>query len=177
MDVAPSPTVPEWRYKEFKARRAIEDVGFIVHDANVLFRQNCPNIDLVVFGRTSTTYVQVKSSSNPATKNGVIVDGTPWTLDQLFFGGPIFNRHAQGFRAELVVILDAMKTGELEHYVLPAIELEAMLRPIAREFLAKRKRNGEWRKMFRKELPREALSPWTRNWSLLGEPCVAGRGG
>jgi hypothetical protein len=168
---APDLAVPAWRSKEFKARRAIEDAGFVVHDANVLFRENCPNIDLVVFGKSMTTYVQIKSSSNPATKNGVVVDGSPWTTEQMFFGAPIFNRHVHGFKAQVVLVLDAMKTGEVEYYLLPSLELEGLLRPHARQFMAKRKRNGEWRKMFRKELPREFLGPWTRKWSLLGEPC------
>jgi hypothetical protein len=172
VDLAPSVTSPAWRSKELKARRAIEDAGFFVHDANVLFRENCPNIDLVVFGMTSTTYVQIKSSSNPATRNGVVIDGSPWTIDQMFFGAPIFNRHAYGFKAQIVLILDAMKTGEVDYYLVQPLELEGLLRPHAREFLAKRKRNGEWRKMFRKELPRDVLSPWARKWSLLGEPCL-----
>ena len=51
-----------WQTKEVQARRAIEDQGFVAHDANVLFRANCPNIDLVVFGKDAATYVQVKSS-------------------------------------------------------------------------------------------------------------------
>jgi hypothetical protein len=46
-----------WQSKEVQARRAIEDQGFVVHDANVLFRANCPNIDLVVFGKNAATYV------------------------------------------------------------------------------------------------------------------------
>jgi hypothetical protein len=50
-----------WQSKEVQARRAIEDQGFVVHDANVLFRVNCPN-NLVVIGKDAATYVQVKSS-------------------------------------------------------------------------------------------------------------------
>ncbi len=46
-----------WQSKEVQVRRAIEDQRFVVHDANVLFRENCPNIDLVVFGKNAATYV------------------------------------------------------------------------------------------------------------------------
>jgi hypothetical protein len=31
-----------WHNKEFQARRAVEDQGFVAYDANVLFRTNCP---------------------------------------------------------------------------------------------------------------------------------------
>jgi hypothetical protein len=55
-----------WQDKEKEVRRAIEDHGFAVHDANVLFRANCPNIDLVVFEKTKAVDVQVKSSEVPA---------------------------------------------------------------------------------------------------------------
>jgi Holliday junction resolvase-like predicted endonuclease len=55
-----------WRAKEVQARRAIEDHGFVVHDANIIFRQNCPNIDLVVYAQDHAFYVQVKSSKRPA---------------------------------------------------------------------------------------------------------------
>ena len=161
--------MPIWRTKEIEARRAIEDAGFIVHDANVLFRQNCPNIDLVVFGKASASYVQVKSSNNPATKDGVIVDGAPWTLDQLFFGGPIFNRHEGSLRASFVLVIDTIKTGAVDYYIAPPYELERAAIRCGRDFMARRKRNGEWRKMFRKEIPREMLSPWSRRWSLFGE--------
>ena len=68
-----------WQSKEVQARRAIEDQGFVAHDANVLFRANCPDIDLVVFGKTAATYVQVKASQKPAGSDTVIVDGSPWT--------------------------------------------------------------------------------------------------
>jgi hypothetical protein len=64
-----------WRAKEVQARRAIEDHGFVVHDANIIFRQNCPNIDLVVYAQTCAFYVQVKSSKKPAGANSVIIDG------------------------------------------------------------------------------------------------------
>jgi len=47
-----------WQSKEVQARHAIEEHGFVAQDANVLFRANCPNIDLVVFGKNAATYVQ-----------------------------------------------------------------------------------------------------------------------
>src|SRR3954447_25673895 len=129
MSVSQGNTVsPGWRIKESTARRAIEDVGYIVHDANVLFRENCPNIDLVVFGKKAASYIQTKSSSNPATKDGVIVDGAPWTIDQLFFGGPIFNRHPRAFIADAILLLDSKKTGELDYYLVPPLDLERELR-------------------------------------------------
>jgi hypothetical protein len=52
--------VSGWRNKELLARRAIEDRGFKVHDANMAFHQNCPNIDLIVYTKTAAVYVQVK---------------------------------------------------------------------------------------------------------------------
>ena len=110
-----------WQSKEVQARRAIEDQGFVAHDANVLFRANCPNTDLVVFGKNAATYVQVKASQKPSGSDAVIVDGSPWTEDQLRNGGYIFNKH-DGFRASLIVLVAAMKTGETEYYVAPPAE-------------------------------------------------------
>jgi hypothetical protein len=49
--------------------------GFVAHDANVLFRANCPNIDLVVFGKDAAIYIQVKSSQKPAGSDAVIKGG------------------------------------------------------------------------------------------------------
>ena len=63
-----------WQSKEVQARRAIEDQGFVAQDANVLFRANCPDIDLAVFGKDAATYVQVKSSQKPAGSDAVIAD-------------------------------------------------------------------------------------------------------
>jgi hypothetical protein len=51
-----------WQGKEIQARRVIEDQGFVALDANVLFRANCPNIDLVVFGKDAATPIQVIGS-------------------------------------------------------------------------------------------------------------------
>src|SRR4249919_1927634 len=105
-----------WRVKEIQARRAIEDHGYVVHDANIIFGENCPNIDLVVYARDGASYVQVKSSKNPAGANSVIIDGSTWTHEQLYDGAPIFNKHDH-FRCRLVVIVDALKTGENDFYI------------------------------------------------------------
>ena len=82
-----------WQRKEIQARRAIEDRGFAVHDANIVFGANCPNIDLIVFAKAGASYIQVKSSQTPAGSNSVIIDGSPWTDDQLFHEAPVFNKH------------------------------------------------------------------------------------
>jgi hypothetical protein len=150
-----------------QARRAIKDQGFVAHDANVLFRANCPNIDLVVFGKTAATYVQVKASQKPAGSDTVIVDGSPWTEDQLRNGGPIFNKH-DGFRASLIVIVAATRTGETEYYIAPPGELEQLLIPSARTFADRPRRDGKQRSIaFRKELPGEVLKPWLNAWQKL----------
>ena len=67
------------------ARYAIETQypQYQVHDANIIFRQNCPNIDIVVFHDWGALYVQVKTSSKPAGRDCVIVDGSTWTRKQL----------------------------------------------------------------------------------------------
>lgn len=156
--------------KEVEARRAIEDQGFVVHDANVLFRANCPNIDLVVFGKDAATYLQVKSSEKPAGSDTVIIDGSPWTEDQLRNDGRIFNKH-DGFEASLIVIVASTKTGETEYFIAPPAELEKLLVPAARGFAGRPKRDGTQRSIgFRKELPRELLKPWLNAWQQLGEP-------
>jgi hypothetical protein len=158
-----------WQSKEVQARRAIEDQGFVVHDANVLFHANCPNIDLVVFGKGAATYVQVKSSQKPAGSDAVIVDGSPWTEDQLRNGGPIFNKH-DGFRASLIVLVAATRTGETEYYIAPPAGLEMLSIEAARPFADRPKRDGKQRSIaFRKELSREALKPWLNAWQQLGE--------
>src|ERR1700709_1774293 len=75
--------MPDWRDCERLAKRAIEDAGYVVHDANILFHKNCPNIGLVVYGPAAALYVQVKASVLPATKGSVTVCGAPWTEGQL----------------------------------------------------------------------------------------------
>jgi hypothetical protein len=159
-----------WQVKEVEARRALEVQGFLVHDANAIFKKNCPNIDLVVYSRTSATYVQVKSSMKPATANSVIVDGSVWTEEQLKNNGPIFNKHDY-LRCSLVVLVDTLKTGETDFYVAPPEELEKLVRPPALKLMARPKKDGTVRSIrFRKELPRSLLSPWRQAWHLLGTP-------
>ncbi len=157
-----------WQEKEKEARRAIEDQGFIVHDANVLFRANCPNIDLVVFGKKRAVYVQVKSSETPASKNGVVIDGSPWTEAQLYQGAPIFNRHADQYEAALVLIVDKAKDGKTNFYIAPPKDLEEFVRPQGVHFANLPKKDGSRRSIgFRKELTREDLTPWMNAWHLL----------
>jgi hypothetical protein len=159
-----------WQDKEKEARCAIEKRGFAVHDANVLFRANCPNIDLVVFGKTKAVYVQVKSSEVPASKDGVVVDGSPWTDAQLNHGAPIFNKHGKSshYEAALVVILDRQKSGETNFYVAPPKALEDLVRERGLAFANLPKKDGSRRSIgFRKELSREALAPWRDAWHLL----------
>ena len=163
-----------WRAKEVQARRAIEDHGFVVHDANIIFRQNCPNIDLVVYAQTRAFYVQVKSSKKPAGANSVIIDGSPWTREQLYDGAPIFNKHDH-LRCELVVILDTLKTGETHFYIASPKELEKLVRPLARKLAKRPKRDGSERSIaFRKELPRALLMQWREAWHLFGVPLAQG---
>lgn len=166
-----SPTnMSNWQAKEREARRAIEDRGFVVHDANVLFRANCPNIDLVVFGRSKAVYVQVKSSTTPASKDGVVVEGSPWTHAQLYEGAPLFNRHCKSddYEATLVIIVGWQKTGKTDFYIAPPKVLEDLLRTRGLEFAERPKLDGTRRSInFRKELSREALAQWLNAWHLL----------
>jgi len=156
--------------KEVQARRAIEDQGFTVLDANIVFRANCPNIDAIVFTKTEAFYVQIKSSTRPAGSDSVIVEGTTWTREQLYENAPIFNKHANHFQARLIVIVDTTKTGETDFYIAPPSELEKLARERGREFAARPKRDGTQRSIaFRKELPRAALARWRNAWHLLGE--------
>jgi hypothetical protein len=158
-----------WRSKEIEAQRAIQNRGFAVHDANVVFRKNCPNVDLIVFAKIDAFYVQVKSSQNPAGSNSVIIDGSPWTQDQLDGKAPIFNKH-EHYKARFIIIVDKPKTGKTEFYIAPPEELEKLVRERAYEFAERPKRDGTRRSIrFRKELPREVLLPWRNAWHLLGD--------
>jgi Holliday junction resolvase-like predicted endonuclease len=159
-----------WQDKEKQARRAIEDRGFVVHDANVIFRANCPNIDLIVYGKTRAVYVQVKSSTTPATKDGVVIHGSPWTRAQLYDGAPLYNQHQnpEDYDASLVVIVDQQKSGARNFYIAPPKALEDLVRPRGIDFADRPKRDGTRRSInFRKELPREALAPWLEAWHLF----------
>lgn len=158
-----------WRIKENEARRLIEERGYLVHDANILFRANCPNIDLVVYGRTAATYVQVKASHRPAGKDCVVADGSIWTDDQLRGRAPVFNRHP-GLVASVIMIIDHRKDGTVVPYLAPIDELTDLLRKKAVAFAQKPKRDGQPRSIaFRKEIDRALLEPWAESWECLGE--------
>ena len=153
-----------------EARRAIEDHGFAVHDANILFRANCPNIDIVVFGKTKAFYIQVKSSEKPASKDSVVIDGSPWTEAQLREGAPIFNKHCDEghYDASLIFILDRTQDGNTNFYIVPPKKLEELVRATAMTFADKPKRDGSPRSIkFRKELSRDTLKSWRDAWHLL----------
>src|SRR5712692_5022657 len=98
-----------WQDSEIQAQRAIEDRGFAVLNANIVFRFNCPNIDAIVCARAGAFYVQFKSSTNPAGKDCVLVDGSPWTDKQLYDNAPIYNRHSDDFQASFIVIVEKRK--------------------------------------------------------------------
>ncbi|MGO8740156.1 hypothetical protein [Rhodoblastus sp.] len=158
-----------WKSKEIQAKRAIEDRWFTVHDANIVFNQNCQNIDLIVYSKDMAQYIQVKSSETPASKDCVIIDGSPWTEDQLYYNAPIFNKHDH-FRAKFVFIVDKTKSGETIFYIAPPVELESLLRRRGLEIAKRPKKDGTRRSIkFRKELPRDALKSWMNAWKLLGE--------
>ncbi len=158
-----------YKIAERAVKRAIEDRGFIVHDANILIDANCANIDLVAFGKKNAKYLQVKLSSRPATKNGVVVDGSPWNEDQLFKGAPVFNRHIHDLQAHLVVIAHATGSGFI-FYVIPPQTLQRLMLPGAQGFARKPKQDGTRRKMFRKEIPMAKLTRYKEAWRQLGEP-------
>lgn len=152
------------------AMRAIEDEGFGVHDANIIFRANCENIDLVVYGKKEAIYVQVKSSERPASKDCITVDGSPWTEDQLYRDAPIYNKHSD-FEARFVVLVDIQIRSTPAFYIVPPDELSKLVRKKSRVFAEKPKRDGTKRSInFRKELPKEELQEWLNAWHLLGEP-------
>jgi hypothetical protein len=159
--------MPDWRECEILARRAIEDAGFVVHDANILFQKNCPNIDLVVYGQKSASYVQVKASVLPATKGSVTVCGAPWIEEQLFGRLPVYNRHKTDMLASHVVVVDVQKDGAVDYFIVPPKELEKIAKRVGRKFWKKPKRDGTQRKPFRKEVPRPLLQSWKNNWERL----------
>jgi Holliday junction resolvase-like predicted endonuclease len=155
------------------ARNAIEGAGFKVHDANILFHSNCPNIDLVVYGREQAIYVQVKSLRRPAGKDGITVDGSPWTQQQLYEDATIYNKR-EGFMAKFVILVDLATDDSPTFYVAPPDELEDIARKKGRAFASKLKRDGTERSIgFRKELTKEELRPWLNAWHLLGEPTLS----
>jgi hypothetical protein len=155
---------------EIMAKRAIEDVGFDVHDANIIFDANCKNIDLVVYGKEEAIYVQVKSSERPAGKDYIIIDGSPWTEGQLNRNEAIYNKHDH-FKAKFVVLVDIANRSTPAFYVVSPDELTKLVRKKGRAFAKKPKRDGNKRSInFRKELSKEELRKWLNAWYLLGEP-------
>lgn len=159
----------DWQSKEVSARRWIEDQGFKVHDANIIFNANCANIDLIVYGDRGAVFVQVKSSSKPAQRGFLVADGSPWTREQLDGLEPIFNKKP-GHLASFVVLVDADAEQD-EFYVVPVPKLEALLREKGVAYAAKPKRDGSVRSVgFRKEVSRDRLKPWRRAARLLGRP-------
>jgi len=157
-------------HSERDARRAIEDAGFDVHDANLVFRANCPNIDLIVYGEDQAVYVQVKSSKIPASSDHVTIDGTPWSQEQLNGAAPIFNKKP-GYKAEYVVLVNYAKRDTPEFFVVPPDKLTELVIPRARKQAARPKKDGTKRSIkFRKELPRSILNDWRDAWHLLGKP-------
>lgn len=164
----------KWREKEWQARRWIEDQGFSVHDANIVFRENCRNIDLIVYGKYGANFAQTKSSTNAAGLDHVVIDGSPWTEQQLYEEAPIFNKH-NDFMAKFIILVDTRKDGTVDFYVAPPRELEERLRVHGIAIAEKPKRDGMRRSIgFRKELPRTDLSSWLNAWHLFGEPrCAA----
>jgi hypothetical protein len=167
--VAPSSEtrIEKTRRAEREARRAIEDhCDLVVHDANVLLRANCPNIDFVVLAPAAPVYVQVKSSEKPASKDHVTISGAPWTEGELYRGEPIFNKHAS-WQAGIIFILDRVTPNLTDYYIAPPDALERLVRPRAELFAVKPKHGHPRSIAFRKQLPREMLKPWKNAWHLL----------
>lgn len=151
---------------EIAVRRAIEDRGYQVHDANIVLRANCPNIDLIVFGKSSPKYIQVKSSNKPAVRDRIVVSGAPFTHEQLFDGAPIYNKH-DSYKAHLIAIVH-QRDGLPEFYLAPPLELERMLRRFGKKFYKMPKRDGSQRSSaFRGELMPQQLAPYRDAWHLL----------
>lgn len=160
------------RQAEVEAREAIEErCDLVVHDAKVVLRANCPNIDLVVFAHTAPIYVQITSSEKPASENYVTINEAPWTEGELYHGEPVFNKHP-GPKAGLVFISDRVTPDRTDYYIAPPELLERLVRPRAELHAAKQIRDGRWHSIaLPKELPRIMLLPWKNAWHLLtGEP-------
>ena len=112
-----------------------------------------------------------KSSEVPASKDGVVVDGSPWTHDQLYEGAPVFNRHREShhYDATLVLVMDRRRNGETNFYIAPPKALEDLLRQRGLAYADVPKKDGTRRSIgFRKELSRSELAPWLEAWHLLG---------
>lgn len=152
---------------ESLARRALEDRGYLVHDANIIFLDNCPNIDLVFFDGIGGRYAQVKYSVRPAGKDHVTVDGSPWNEGQLYNKGAIFNKHPDHYIAEFIIVVH-QNGDHVDFYIAPPKALEPLLRRRGRAWAKVPKRDGNQRSVsFRKELPKEKLKLWLEAWHLL----------
>lgn len=160
----------DYRQVERTVQRSIEDRGYVVHDANIVFGINCPNIDLIVYNTKRAVYVQVKGSMSSASRDHVVVNGSPWTEGQLWRGEPVFNR-VPGFVASVIAILHRTRSGQGHIYLASPETLEQKLVPRAQEWARTPKRNGSVRSLgFRKELPEAMLVEHLEAWGLLGEP-------
>jgi hypothetical protein len=159
-----------WQSAEKRVKREIEDRGYVVHDANIIFHSNCTNIDLIVYGRNSAKYVHVKSATRRASRDCVVVAGSPWTQAQLD-GDSIFNKHPQHFQASVVVIVDSVADGDVSFYIAPPEKIDKLARVVGKEFAQKPKKNGEPRSIgFRKVLLRTTLQRWLEAWDQFGTP-------
>lgn len=159
-----------YKSAERAARNAIEALGFRVYDANILFDSNCPNVDLVAFGKNGTRYIQVRLSSSPSAKGSAVVDGRPWTEKQLFESAPVFNKHKNAPQAHLVMVAHKNKSADYTFYIVPPRTLLTLMLPAARAFARKPKRDGFRRRMFRKEISLVKLRRYRNAWRYLGEP-------
>lgn len=100
----------------------------------------------------------------------MVIDGSPWTQAQLYGDAPIFNKHLEPgqFKATFIVIVDQTKNSEVNFYIAPPEPLEDLLRKRAVAWASYPKKDGSRRSIgFRKELPREILTPWLNAWDLL----------
>jgi hypothetical protein len=127
-----------------------------VLNANVAFRGNCPNFDLVVFNRAGPVYVQVRSSKKPWRPGRIILGA--WNKEKLA-GASLFNEDPRFPAASVVLIVVVWPTGETEFYLAPPEELDKAARPSALAFAKKPKRDGTLRSPnFRAEVPKGALA-------------------
>jgi hypothetical protein len=159
-----------WQEKANKVRRAIENRGFTVFDANVLFRANCANIDLVVFGKTKAIYVQVDCAATHKLQDKVALDGSPWTAARLYDDAPIYNRQSEpsDFKASLIVIVDHDKSGEDSFYIAPPKDIEKLIRQPRIEWASRSKRDKTRRSIeSRIEVPKSDFKPWLEAWYLF----------
>jgi hypothetical protein len=66
------------------------------------------------------------------------------------------------------MLVDKLRSGEIEFYLVPPGKLETLVRKGAVAWAARPKRDGSPRAItFRKELPRKDLAQWRNAWHLL----------